>query len=434
MDFKKAGYLVSPRNDKGHFLAQFQRAARVALLRPLSSAMSLPQSPVLLLYVAGRALKPFIGLTAILLFALVLERVLSLVQVVTELGAPLYTVGELVTYLIPHYLGLALPAAWFLGVLIGFRGLQRDSELTVMRASGLALRQLLVPLCWVSLGLAVVMAILTGYLQPLSRYAYRETLHELKRKDFWSKLQPGVFTPVAGAQGVIRVGASSDNGHQLEDLFASYQQAGQKQVFISAKRAVIKAPESGRADSDTQLDLFDGMVMTVTADDQAWAPKQVVSLYFEVFPWSLSDTGLLPPYGLRGQDEREMTFGELLTGEPPAEPVDDSPARRMTEWHSRLVKCVSLPVLAVLAAPLALLGRGRTSRSYGSVIGIVLLVLYQKILGTGEAYGKLGELPPAFAAWFPWVGLAVLAAILFHWCGGDRDKPRIRAARAAKPT
>lgn len=379
--------------------------------------MSPFQLPVLLVYVGRRTIGPFLALTAVLLFALTLERVLSLVQIVTDLGAPIYSVGELIGYLMPHYLGMAIPAAWFLAVLLGVRGLQRDSELTVMRASGRPLWQIAVPLVTISLLLLVLMIIITGYLQPYSRHAYRARLQELKSKDFWSKIQPGVFTRMEGPENVVRVGTVEQNGQRFQDFFASYRDPARKRrVFISAREALVS--KAATTDSDTQLDLQDGMM--VFRDETAPSAEPMPSLSFGVFPWRLSEAGLLPPYGPRGQDEREMNFPELLGGNAPAVPANDTPARRHTEWHSRVVKCVSMPFLTILAIPLALLGGGRAGRAYGFPIGIVILVLYQKVLGTGESYGKLGEMAPALGVWVPCVMLAVCSIVVFHWLGGDR--------------
>lgn len=407
-----------PANDKGHFPAD-------GTLR-----MNLPASSVLMTYVARRVLGPFAVLAGVLLFALTLERVLGLVQVVTELKAPIYLVGELVFYLLPHYLGLAIPAAWFLGVLIGLRGLQRDSELTVIRASGIPLRRLLVPLLLVSLGLALVMILLTGYLQPYSRHAYRATLQELKRQDFWSKLEPGVFTSLEQNRSVVRVGAVEDDGHLLKDFSARYVKAGDRHVYVSAREAAVKPLPDGGVDADTQLDLHDGMMLM--RDERPGEEARLLNISFDVLSWSLSETGLLPPHGPRGQDEREMTLGELRVGQTAPAGLAVEASRRLTEWHSRLVKCVSVPLLAILAAPLALLGRGRSNKAYGFVIGIVLLVLYQKILGTGESYGKLGELPAGPAVWGPCLILGLLAVVLFHWLGGDRNHHSRRAHRSLR--
>lgn len=117
-----------------------------------------------------------------------------------------------------------------------------------------------------------------------------------------------------------------------------------------------------------------------------------------------------------------MNFSELRHGNAPAVPANDTPARRYTEWHSRVVKCVSMPFLTILAIPLALLGRGRAGRAYGFPIGIVLLVLYQKVLGTGESYGKLGDIAPGLGVWVPCAVLAVGSIVVFHWLGGDRAR------------
>lgn len=389
--------------------------------------MSAFHAPVLLVYVARRALGPFAVLTGVLLFALALERVLSLVQIVTDLGAPIYSVGELISYLLPHYLGIAIPAAWFLGILIGLRALQRDSELTVMRASGLPLWRIVTPLVVVSLVLALVMIGLTGYLQPYARHAYRARLQELKSRDFWSKVQPGVFTTVEGDANVVRVGTTDDNGRRFQDFFASYRPPGSnRRIFVSAREAHITQLAPSSSDTDTQLDLIEGMMLV--RPETGSPQQQLQSVSFGEFPWKLSEAGLLPPYGPRGQDEREMTFGELLHGNAPAKPVNDSPARRHTEWHSRTVKCVSLLFLTILAAPLALLGRDRASRPYGFPIGVVLLVLYQKVLSMGEAYGKLGELPPGVGVWVPCAALAVVSLAAFYWLGGDRNAPAPHSA------
>lgn len=393
--------------------------------------MSAVPANVLPFYLARRILGPFAVLTAVLLFALTLERVLRLVQMVTELGAPIHAVGELLSYLLPHYLGQAIPAAWFLGVLIGLRGLQQGAELTVMHASGLPLWRLFLPLLAISLGLLLVMVGLTGYLQPVTRYAYNVRLQELKRKDFWSKLQPGVFTMIEGGRGVIHVGRVGEGGRVMGEFFASYQSAPDRsRVYLSAQRAEIKSAVAAGTDSDTQLVLLDGMM--VSRDRRKPELRRVLVSSFEEFPWSLSLAGLLPAYGLRGQSEREMTLGELRADNAPATPLNDSPARRLTEWHYRLVMCVSVPLLGILAAPLALLGRGRSSRPYGFAIGIPLLVLYQKILGTGQAFGKMGVLPPGPAVWGVCAVLAVLAFMLFHWWGGDRNASAPRGGKAVQ--
>ena len=82
------------------------------------------------------------------------------------------------------------------------------------------------------------------------------------------------------------------------------------------------------------------------------------------------------------------------------------------EKHSRLVFVLSVPVLALLAIPLALLGSGRTGRAYGMALGVVILILYEKILGFGEAFAALGSLSTWTGLWTPLSILAIVTAVM----------------------
>ena len=63
-----------------------------------------------------------------------------------------------------------LPTALYLAVVWGFVRLDRDAELAVLRASGVSLAQLFVPVLWLALIGVVLVAALTLQLRP---WAYR---------------------------------------------------------------------------------------------------------------------------------------------------------------------------------------------------------------------------------------------------------------------
>lgn len=382
---------------------------------------------MLYLYVARRFLAPFGTLLGILLFTLALERVLRLVQVVTEHGAPVYKVGTLIFYLLPHYFGLAIPSAFFMAVMLGLRGLQQNSELAIVRASGLPVRRLLIPILAVATVLGAVMLLLTGYLQPHARHAYRTVLHEIRTKDFWANLKPGVFQQIEEHR-VLRADGVLDHGRHLLGFFASYEQPDQTRVYVTAREAVIlDADGSG---GDDALELRDGMVLFRNLRPGAKEP--VLQLSFDRYPWRLSESDLIPAHGPRGQDEREMRFGELLTGGVPGTKNTTTEAKRLTELHLRLVKSVSVPLFGLLAVPLALLGGGRAGRPFGFVIGIVIFVFYQQLLGMGDAFAKGAIYAPWVAPWATFAALVLAAVTLFYEYSGDKDRPPA-PARTRRP-
>src|SRR5690606_40656994 len=99
-----------------------------------------------------KLLLPPLGLTLLIaLLVLLVERMLRILDFVLGAQGPVRVVVELLAYLVPHYLGLALPMALFLAVFFAFRKLSRDSELDVILATGCGLHQLLRPIMLVTL-------------------------------------------------------------------------------------------------------------------------------------------------------------------------------------------------------------------------------------------------------------------------------------------
>ncbi|MBX9725716.1 MAG: LptF/LptG family permease, partial [Rickettsiales bacterium] len=69
----------------------------------------------------------------------------------------------------------------------------------------------------------------------------------------------------------------------------------------------------------------------------------------------------------------------------------------------------------MLAIPLALIGGNRGGRAYGLGVGLVVLVLYQKILGFGQALAASGKLSPFVSLWGPWLLLLIAALLLLAY-------------------
>jgi len=368
-------------------------------------------------YLLRRVLIPSAALVLILLMALVLERLLRLIQLVTEKGAPIQEAMELLAYLLPHYLGMALPAGLFMGTILGVRSLHDHSELVVMRSVGVPVRNLLKPQIQVSGGLCLLMLILTGVLQPHSRYQFRMRSAEIGSRDLLSNLKSGTFQHM-GDQWVLRAGSVLDNGEVMERFFAVRQDEDGRRLILSARRA--ERTEKDNVE-DLRLNFSEGMIIhddPYDDDDLLMEAK----LTFERFSWQVKSEEVNLPYGPRGQNERELTYAELLAGGFPEISDAIEPDRMRAEFHSRMVHSVSLPVLAVLAFPLALLGSGRSGKAYGTGIGVVLIVIYHKFLGFGETLVANGTLSPWIGLWVPWIFLILLTVIFFYQFAGDRKK------------
>jgi len=124
------------------------------------------------------------------------ERLVRLLDLTLGKKKSFSLIFEMLSYLIPHYLGIALPAAMFLGLLFGFSRLSKDSELDAFLAAGYGLHQIARPVIILSCGLALVSAAIFGFLQPHSRYLYRAVVHSIKSADVFYLAEEGVFMRV----------------------------------------------------------------------------------------------------------------------------------------------------------------------------------------------------------------------------------------------
>lgn len=354
-------------------------------------------------YIIKRITGSFALGVTVLLMVLLLERSLRLIQIVTEQKASGLKVFEFLFYLLPHYLGLAVPAALFLAILLAVRRLEEDSELPILQSAGLSLRYLYRPIFILIIPITIFMMGITTIAQPESRYAYRVNIHNLSINNPLAGLQAGTFFNM-NDQTVIYADRIQQEDGLLEGVFISETKLKTaEQITISAQQAKLSVnAQTGQP----ILQLING---TLIQDDKN--KNKVSKLSFESYPWSIKSLNG-EPYGPRGQDEREMRQSELLEGGVRGVPSDATKFKMTAEFHKRFVQALSLICLALWAVPLALIGSGRMGKASGIIIGGALLVFYEKVIGLGEAYVARGEIQALYALWLPLFILG-LGGILF---------------------
>jgi lipopolysaccharide export system permease protein len=135
----------------------------------------------------------------------------------------------------------------------------------------------------------------------------------------------------------------------------------------------------------------------------------------------------------RGRDQKELTLLELWAARRDATPNSKpNDAEIAAELNTRLVLIASVPLLPLLAAPLALAGPLRSRRG-GILVGLLILIVYYEALNFGDAMAKRGLLPPEVGLWLPFaVLLAGTAWLLLGALRGRRLLSGI-LGRASQP-
>lgn len=352
-------------------------------------------------YILRQILVSSAAMLGIALCALLLERLIRLLDLSVNPDRVMGYVSQMMVSLIPHYLGLALPLAFFLGVLLTFNRLSRDNELAVMTAAGRGLVRIVAPAMGLALILTAVAAVTFSYLQPLARYSYRALVHAVEHASLSAAVEGRTFVHIDGMTFIAE--DASPGGRHLSNVFV-YEQAedGRSLVTTAQDATLIKAPD--RPQSVLVLDQGQRTEFRTLRDG-------LDNLTFDAFHWPLvrsSDER----FRARGKDEREMTLWELWNRATPL-PAKVSVDEARSELHARLVGILTILVLPLLAVPLAV-GGGRGGQSYGIALGLLLLVFYNKVVTFGEAMASDGHIAPWVGLWLPFGVFTAGGAYLFY--------------------
>ncbi len=369
----------------------------------------------------------------VVLTAFLLERALRLMAELSGSNGRWAYLSELLLTLSPHYLGLTLPAAWFLALFLVFARLSDGSEIDAMLAAGLSMDRIAAP--FVALGgvLAVLSLVLSGWVQPQARYAYRALLHAAATEGWNGRLQGGLF--VSPEPRTVMTADSADlGGRKLRRVWIR-QEADDGERITTARRAGLHA---GADREHVVLALADGQQVR---HDAAGRPDVLAFKALEIaLPLPASARDLRP----RGEDERELTLPELAGGRRPASGAP--PKRMQAELYGRLARALTPPLLPLLAAPLSLAAK-RGGRALSLAAAAAALFGFQHLLQLGQDLGGRGGLPSAVAVGVP---LALFAALCVWVWRASRGHPganpvtaavdrlaastsRLRASAAARP-
>ena len=368
-------------------------------------------------YVLSKILWPLSATLAIAVFALLLERLVGLLDLVVTKGSPLSLVLKMLTSLIPHYIGIALPAAFFVAVLLAIMQLSRNSELFAIQAAGIGLRRLLIPILGLAVVLMICSAFTLNYLQPYSRYAYRAFAFTLTNSAWDAAVEGGAF--FTGFHGnTILVEGVSENGRKLSGIFVHKKRPSGGTLTITAEEGEILRRSE---DFQISLKLYNGIRAETKAED---ATPNVVR--FDQFDVPLDLSFDLEPFHPRGGDEEELTLAELwaIWDHPPP---DFTAARIGAEINSRLVRIVTILVLPFFAVPLGM-GSQRQPRNTGLVVGVVLLILYHYVLQFGYSLTEIGRVSPGIGLWLPFAIFASASILGFR---AAVDRPEQNSLSAA---
>jgi len=338
------------------------------------------------------------------------ERIVQVLDITLGNRNSFGVVLELLAYWMPHYIGLAAPVALYLGLLFGFNKMSKDSELDAFLAAGVGLGRLTRPVCMISVVLAVNAALMFGWIQPYSLYAYRATVYALANVDVFYLAEEGVFMQTGKRTFILDKLERRDNSFEHIFMYDDNGNGGSETITALNGRLV-----DNPANSRPLLRLDDGHRMELktknsTAATTALEPPVVGDFKSaDVAIGDLSERLFRP----RGRNERELTLTELYSELQRDDLTDQRKWRLESQFHIRLAMVAFVLILPFLALPFAI-GSRRVNRAYRFAVALALLVAAHEVLQQGHLITRVSGTSVWLTIWMPFSMFAGFAFWRFY--------------------
>jgi len=351
--------------------------------------------------------KAAITITGLIVFAicvLLLERLLRIFQIVSNSVNPAQDASTMIVNLLPYYLGMAVPMALLLGVIITVDRFSRSSELTSALGSGVSLFHMTKPFILLAAILSIVAFIVESIMIPVGRYEYRHAVHKVKQQSFTAALREGTFTTVGNRTffaGTDLPGDAIGPIFIYERLKKNGEQIGIRTTTASEGQLIVREDSN-----EPVLQLADGFSRQISSDKILDG-----DLTFE--GTAMAGASSAKSFRPRGDDERELTSKELFQNRHGTQQTRITKEVNNAALHLRIGKSILLLILPFIAVPFGI-NYGRNPSSAGIFIGVVLLVSLQKALEFGQSLGAKGVIPPWAGIWPTIFAVACFAFYLFR--------------------
>ncbi|HUK24239.1 MAG TPA: LPS export ABC transporter permease LptF [Terriglobales bacterium] len=308
-------------------------------------------------------------------------------------------VGEYLLNVTPYFLYNATPLSVLLAVLVTLGLMQRSNEVTAIKATGISVYRIVVPILVVAAILAGGLFLFEQFYLPHANKRQDALRNEIKGKPAQTYLNPDrkwIF------------GQHSDiYYYQLFD--SDRNEFGNLSVFQFNPHTfqLVRRVFAERANWDERLHRW-VCAQGWERDLQGPAIEEYRSFEVATFP-TLSE----PPTYFKKEvkQSQEMNYEELRRYIHDLGQSGFDVVRLRVQLQKKLAYPLITLVMAVLAVPFAL-SSGRRGAVAGVAVAVGVALAYTVVASLFEAMGNVNQLPPVLAAWSPDLIFGLLSGYL----------------------
>lgn len=343
-------------------------------------------------------------------FILLMGEILQLMDLMVNKGVSFIDISRAILFLMPSFLVFTIPIAFLISLLIGLGRLSGDNEITIFKASGISLYQLLSPIAFASLVTFIMTAFISFFLVPYSNCATRDLLFNIAKQKASIGIKEKVFND--DFKGLVLYAEKIPvHGNFMKGVFITTNQVGKERSTIIARKGyLVSDPES----MSVILMLENGSTHTVNKD-----LKNYKKMDFSTYSINLDLKTAISEEKETTKENKEMTVRELA-GKIKRQNLKDTVKREMSiELNKRFSIPFSCIVFGILGIPLGI-RKSMSGKSRGFTVGLLVVLIYYMLQLGGEALGETGKLPPMIGVWTPNLIFGVVGIYIFTMAAKER--------------
>ena len=331
----------------------------------------------------------FIGLLTFTVI-LLMDKILKLIELIVTRGVSFSKILMLLLFISPSFLVFTIPMAFLLGTLLSFGRLSGDSEITAFKASGVSLYQLFLPISILSMIAYLFTSFLVFYGLPWGNRGFIATIYLIAQSKADIEIKERVFNDVFDGL-VVYVDKVPIQGKRMEGVLIYDERDKEKVNTIFAKEGFLNSnPKS----QEIVLRLLSG-------DIHRFEPKTKVyqKMKFDTYDLKLELGKTFAAMGKKLK-EHEMSIDEIKEKIEKMKQKGEDTTGQEVELHKRYAIPFACIVFGLIGVPLGIQPH-RSARSYGFILGILILMTYYISLTASEILAMRKTIPVFLAGWTP---------------------------------
>lgn len=339
-------------------------------------------------------MRPF--LISLLFFTCIflVGNLVKLADLLINKGVNLIDLLKILLFLIPGLLSYIVPTSVLASVLLVFGSFTQNNEITAMKASGVNLLSVMIPILLSSFLLSLGLLFLNDQVESEAQFAYRRAAKELLLKRPMAYLEAGKF--IKDFQDYIIL-AQRIEGNQLHEItIYQPQEKGKATRTIIAEKGEIISSDS---DKTLQIKLYNGTSDEPNPDD----PSVFYKLNFKTFELPPIHLGNEDPRNKINKKVRELRLDEIiykLRHDPEVRDNPDTRREYQAAFHRKISFSFAPFVFSLIGIPLAVITR-RGEATISFALAMAVVTIYYILFVWGRAITVERHFDPLLAMWLP---------------------------------